>query len=112
MKNLIITLALTLAAQASFADLAADDFNQMIQENQKSEQDLRQKLQKGAGIEFKDKYGKIDSKKFKAPTEAEQVVVSSSNRPWKHNQKDRTAKALQKAEMNRLADELNDANSN
>jgi hypothetical protein len=113
MKNWMITITLIFVAQASFADLAAEDFNQMIQENQKSEQDLRQKLQKGAGIEFKDKYGKIERDKFKAPNEAEQVVVSSGSQ-WKTSphKKDRTAKALQKAEMNRLSQELNEANSN
>ncbi len=112
MKNWMVAILMVLAAQKSFADVSADDFNQMIQENQKSENELRAKLQKGAGIEFKDKYGKVDRSKFQAPTEAEQVVVNSTTPTWKQNKKDRSAKVLQKSEMNRLSQELNEAESN
>ncbi len=110
MKSLLLTIAVVLMAQVSFADIGGDDFNQMIQENQKSENELRQKLQKDAGIQFNDKIGKVDKSKIQVPTEAEQVVVSSSS-PWK-SKKDRSAKALQRDEMKRLSQELNEADRN
>ncbi len=112
MKTWIVTLALVVsAAQVSMADVSADDFNQMIQENQKSEVELRNKLQKEAGITFNDKIGKIAKDKIQAPTEPEQVIVSTSGSPWKAK-KDRSARALQKADMKRLSQELNEAESN
>jgi len=113
MKNRIATLALVLAAsQVSLADIAADDFNQMIQENQKSETELRNKLQKEAGITFNGKAGQISKENLDVQMEAEQVVVSSgNNQAWK-SKKDRSAKILQKAEMKRLSQELNEAESN
>lgn len=111
MKNWILTLTILISTQASFAELAGDDFNQMIQENQKVEAELRNKLQKDAGITFNEKYGSVAKEKLPTPTEAEQVAVSSSTPIWK-TKKDRAAKALQKAEMKRLSQELNEAESN
>jgi hypothetical protein len=97
-----------MSALVAKAELKGDDFNQMIQENQKNEQQLRQKLQKDAGITFNEKVGHIDQSKIQAPTEAEQVIVSS-NPVWKANKKDRSARTLQKAEMKRLSQELEEA---
>lgn len=111
MKNLILTLGILIYGINSFADLSTDDFNSMIQENQKSETELRKKLQKDAGIDTKkEQYGKVDRMKLQISKEAEQVAVSGGA-GWK-TRKDRASSELQKAEMKRVADELKQAEAN
>ena len=107
MKNWILSLAIVIAAQTAMG-LGADDFNQMIQENQKAESELRHHLQKEAGIQLNDQYGKIAKDKMVVPQEAEQVVVSSGNL-WNETAPSKQARKLEKKEMKRLSQELKDA---
>lgn len=109
MKSFTMLLALTLASSLAFANnFKAEDFNQMIQENQKSEAELRKNLQKGAGIQFEDQPGRIAREKLEIPTEAEQVVVSTHLPDWKPIQNP-ALKAQDKARMKRLSQELDEA---
>jgi hypothetical protein len=114
MKAMILTFSLLLGAPATFAGpqqrVKTDDFNQMIQENQKSEAQLRMDLQKEAGIRLnQDTPGKIAKENREIPSETEQVVVSSSDNFWKEK-KSGTSKSLDKAaDMKRLSQELDEA---
>ncbi|MEZ0392586.1 MAG: hypothetical protein ACAH59_10235 [Pseudobdellovibrionaceae bacterium] len=109
-KQTLLILVVSLGASLSYGNaFKGEDFNQMIQDNQKAEADLRARLQKEAGIELNaDKPGSIAKEKIMAPTEAEQIVVSSSQSLWTEK-KDRSAKKLYKAEMKRLSQELDEA---
>lgn len=112
MKKLMYIATLILYSLTSFAELSSDDFNAMIQENQKSETELRKKLQKNAGINLhKDNIGKIDRSKLPRPTQVEEVAVSGDNPAWKAR-KDKTSKELQRANMKRVAEELKQAETN
>jgi hypothetical protein len=111
MKNCLLITMMIVGYQAA-AQLTTDDFNQMIQENQRAEVDLRKKLQKEAGIELrKDQYGKVDSRKLDRPRVAEQVAVAGEN-PSLPQRKDSSAKDLHKAAMKRVAEEIKEADSN
>ncbi len=117
MKNLILKLVTIIGVLSSslhsFAEFSSADFNEMIQENQKSETELRKKLQKDAGIDQrKVEYGKIDRSKLQIPKESEQVAVSGGTATSWKPRKDRAARELQKAEMSRVAEELKQAESN
>lgn len=115
MKAMILTFSMLLGASAAFAGpqqrVKTDDFNQMIQENQKSEAQLRMDLQKEAGIRLnQDTPGQIAKENREIPSEAEQVAVSSSGNFWKEK-KSGSSKSLDKADMKRLSQELDEASS-
>lgn len=113
MKKVIFTLILASIAQNVFAELSTDDFNQMIQENQRSEADLRKKLQKDAGINLKkEQYGKIDQTKIEKPQGLEQVASSGGGSPVQRKTTDSSSKELQRSALKRVADEVKEANSN
>ena len=104
MKQMVVTMMLILSAVSSFAGtFKADDFNQMIQENQKAEIELRTHLQKEAGIQLNDKPGTVAREKLKISAEAEQIVAKTSSSIWKDKKKDLSEKKLEKAEMKRLS---------
>lgn len=111
MKKIITIVILSCVVSNAFAELSTDDFNQMIQENQKSEADLRKKLQKEAGIDLrKEQYGKVDKSKLERPQVAEQVAAAGEP-PAIRKHKDESDKELQRSAMKRVADELTEADS-
>lgn len=89
----------------------ADDFNQMMKENQKIEQDLRNQLQKEAGISLNDRPGHVAKEKITAPAEVEPVVVNSS-RPFWSETRVKVDKAIDKEEMKRISQEMDEALEN
>lgn len=113
MKNLLLMLLVSCTVQISFAGLSTHDFNDMIQENQKSEKDLRKKLQKTAGVDpSRDDVGKIDHSKIEKPKDVEQFAVSSGSVPSYRQPKQPAAlKESSRAAMKRLADEMLQAES-
>lgn len=115
MKQWILTFILLGTSLAMAEDRApantfkSEDFNQMIQESQKSEAQLRNQLQEKAGIRLEnEKPGTLAREKFQAPQEPEQVVVSSSTPLWVEK-KARNGRAQDKADMKRISQELQEA---
>ncbi len=103
--------ALILVSTTALAELSTDDFNQMIQENQRSEADLRRKLQKEAGIDLKkEQYGKVDKTKIERPQVAEQIASPGESQGFKKHSNE-SEKDLQRSAMKRVADELTEADS-
>lgn len=119
MKQWILTLSILLGTSLAMAGGArtpqssfkSDDFNQMIQENQKAEAQLRTHLQEKAGIRLDDKPGTVAREKIEAPREPEQVVVNTNESIWNEptSKKDRSARARDKADMKRISQELREA---
>lgn len=110
-KQWILMLTISLGTSLAFAGtFSGTDFNQMIQENQQAEKDLRSQLQKEAGIDLDvdDKPGTIAREKIQAPKEAEQIIVSSSQPIFKEK-KDKSSKLQHKADMKRISQELDEA---
>lgn len=117
MKQLTLIMVIVLGSSFAMAELKKTEkpsfraeFNEMIQENQKSAEQLRHQLQEKAGIRFDDKPGTIAKENLEIPSGPEEVVVSSSSKAlqWKER-KDRAAKDLHKADMKRISQELKEA---
>lgn len=112
-KQWILIIAISLGTSLAMAGtFQADDFNEMIRENQKLEKDLRKQLQKEAGIVLdSDRPGTVAKEKIQAPAAAQEIVVSSSTNLWKEK-KDKSDKLQHKADMKRISQELDEAFSN
>ena len=106
-QGMVLTALLT-ASSAWGLSTKVDDFNQMIQENQKAEVQLRKDLQQKAGIRFDDQPGKIAKEKRAIPSESEQVIVTSGQATWKPTPSP-AKKAQDRAQMKRLSQELTEA---
>lgn len=116
MKSIALSLCLLLGASISMAGAKkasafAEDFNQMIQENQKTEAQLRAQLQEKAGIHLSaDKPGTVAREKLEqSRQEPEQVIVNSSRPLWQEKKGLSGGGALDKSEMKRLSQEVKDA---
>jgi hypothetical protein len=114
MKNILISTVCMMAASLAVAssNFRGDDFNNMIQENQKAESDLRNQLQKEAGIRFDDKPGTISRDKYAPKGEVEQIVVSTTE-PKSNSRKHRAStynKLDETTAAKRLSQEFKEAN--
>ncbi len=106
MKFLNLTVAISMMGSLAFANnFKVEDFNQMIQESQEAEADLRKNLQQGAGIRFDDRPGHISREKLEIPAEVEQVVVNTEHPTWRPVEGP-SRKAQDRARMKRLSQEL------
>ncbi len=108
MFGLICILSSSFAVASS--SFKGEDFNAMIKDNQKAESELRNKLQKEAGIRFDDKPGTLDKDRFVPNTETEQIVVSTTD----HSIVSKKARTYNKVDettaSQRLSQEFKDAN--
>ncbi len=108
MKSLVsLFLSICFAAAAG---ASIDDFNELIQDSQKSEVELRAKLQLDSGSRLKDsEVGTIARDSIEAPTTAEQIATSSSSSISSARQK-KMATPDSKAEAQRISQELKELN--
>ena len=102
MEKLLILGLVGLFTWNAFAGF--DDFNSIIQENQKVQADLHNRLQKDAGIELDSSTGSIAKENRYVPTESEQIVVSTSSKLLKPRA--RNVEFDEKPQMNRLSQKM------
>ena len=104
--TLLLSLSLILTSLTASAKI--EDFNSLIAETQKSEVELRAKLQKEAGINLKgSKPGTIARESIETPKAVEQVA-STSQLVFTHKQK--PLQVSEKIEMKRVSQELKELN--
>ncbi len=113
MKHILVSLICLLSTSLALASMSfkGEEFNNMIKDNQKAESELRNKLQKDAGIRFDDKPGTLAKEQFARSNEVEQIVVSTTDQTL-HSQKSRSAynKVNETTAAQRLSQEFKDAN--
>lgn len=106
MEKLLILGLVGLFTWNAFAGL--EDFNSIIQENQKVQKDLHTRLQKDAGIEVTGAAGMVAKEDRLIPSESEQIVVSTSSDLLKP--REREVQLDEKGQMDRLSQEMRDLN--
>lgn len=107
--SLVLICLLATASASAATNFHGDDFNNMIKDSQKAESELRNQLQKEAGIRFDDKPGTISREKYLPSNEAEQIVVSTTEP--KSNPRKRSYNKLDDVTASkRLSQEFREAN--
>lgn len=107
--NSLMSLFLSISF-ATAAGASTDDFNALIQDSQKSEVELRAKLQLDSGARLKDsEVGTIARDSIETPIAAEQIAASSSA-PIPIARQKKMATPNSKAEAQRISQELKELN--
>lgn len=107
MKSLIMILSVAISTLA-FAGI--EDFNQLIDDNKKEQQELHQKLTKETGVptidEIKSKKDLSEIRRKMLPTEAENIAVEGSALVDSGSAQPINERQLEKKSMKRLSKEF------